>query len=160
MKTDKFLVFATTTLILTFSSVTSTESISAPVSPSIQSIDTSNIRLYEVESKDRISPHDTEVIPPVTHTGAGAYTGMFTAHENNGHKINMWIQNNGGTTVYVTIKLGSSNLITSQALSSESQKTWTAESMLDDKGISGDFEIYVTTSDGSDMNINVAAGQY
>ncbi|MCY9517850.1 hypothetical protein [Paenibacillus apiarius] len=123
-----------------------------------QATEASKIITYETDSGD-ISILDDQVIPPVHHTGKGAYTGEFTTSRKNGKYLNVFCKNNGSGTVYLTIYRNEQSFVEDIPIASGDHRTQKFEEKVA-TGISGDWKVYIYTKDGAKMDINVSARQY
>ncbi|ADO56909.1 hypothetical protein [Paenibacillus polymyxa] len=120
--------------------------------------DNSFIKVVEnTENQDGhvITPFDVQLINPIHHTGKGAFEKTFTMIPENGEDANVFVKNNGSSTVYVEIKkLGSSTSIDT-SVSPGSQKTLQIYSQSKNS-----YSVYIYTQDGSQMDLNISARQF
>lgn len=106
-----------------------------------------------------IASFDVQLILPVNQKGKAAYTGQFTTTPTDGKYLNVYSKNNGPGTVYMTIKRNSQEFVSDIAIASGSQRTQTFEEQVN-VGLSGDWEVYIYTKDGHEMDLQVSARQY
>lgn len=137
----------------------------APVST--QSVVSSPVAVAEEASNikvriiDDIISHrmDAQLINSVHHTGSGAYTGEFTTAPKTGVHLNVWVKNNGSSSVFIDISCNGLNITDGYELSSGSQKTISFEDMLDDR-LPGDWKVYIYNKTGEKYNLNINARQF
>ncbi|SDX74650.1 hypothetical protein [Paenibacillus sp. CF384] len=158
MKKSKIFAVPFTAIMLSTTSAVS----SAPAPTIIQNTpavktETSHIVTREVASSS-IFPYESQVINPTHHTG-GAYTGSFTTAPANGKFLNVWVQNLSSSTVYLTIKRNNVEFISPIAIAGSTQRTQQFEEQVA-AGISGNWQVYVYSSTGNLLDINVSARQF
>lgn len=92
------------------------------------------------------------------HYTGTAYERTFTCDPDNGKKLNIYVKNNGTTTVKFKVTHGSQDFgYVNVSGGSGKTRTFT---MNDGGGISGEWTVYVTTDTGARMDINVNARQF
>lgn len=100
------------------------------------------------------------MISQVTHTGAGAYYNEFTTAPENGRNLNIYVSNNGTGTVKFDVKRNGEKLETVDVAAGTGKLRSFTELSASAIGLSGDWEVYVYTTDGAKLNLNVSAPQY
>jgi hypothetical protein len=112
----------------------------------------------EIENEIGITPYDVQFISNANQTGATAYMNSFTCSPSNGRALNIYVKNNNSAgTVKFKVYQGSQDFGYVDIDAGQSRaRTFI---MTDGSGITGDWKVYVTTSDGHSMDINVSAGQ-
>ncbi|GMK42390.1 hypothetical protein PCCS19_54490 [Paenibacillus sp. CCS19] len=102
----------------------------------------------------------TALISQVTHTGVGAYYNEFSTAPENGRNLNIYISNNGTGTVKFDVTRNGEQLETVDVAAGSGKLRSFTELAASAVGLSGDWEVYVYTTDGTAMNLNVNALQY
>jgi hypothetical protein len=123
----------------------------------VASIDSqSDVQEIEYE-RDTSTPYDVAYISDARQRGKGAFQNTFTSSPSKGTKLNMHVKNNNSSgTVILKIGRGTEDFgFVDVEAGKGLSKTF---AMADGSGISGDWEVYVTTRDGHSMDINVNAG--
>ncbi|MFB5759977.1 hypothetical protein [Paenibacillus medicaginis] len=115
--------------------------------------DAGYMRIVESQG-DVYFPMDVQLINPVRHTGSSSYERSFTMDPANGEDANVNVKNSGTSTVYLEVTDSSGSTIEA-SIAAGKQKT---VSIYTTKRNS--YKVYVYTTDGSRMDINVSARQY
>ncbi|MBD3921356.1 hypothetical protein H8B09_21485 [Paenibacillus sp. PR3] len=102
----------------------------------------------------------TAMISQVTHNGASAYYNEFSTAPENGRNLNIYVSNNGTGMVKFDVKRNGVKLETVDIAAGTGKLRSFTELADSAIGLSGDWEVYVYTTDGAKMNLNVNAPQY
>ena len=94
------------------------------------------------------------------HTGKSAFDQSFTVSPNSGKNLNIWVQNNGSSSVeFLVERTDNGQDFGVRTVKAGSQLTRTF--VMEDGGhMQGTYRVYVYTKDGSEMDIKVRARQY
>lgn len=94
------------------------------------------------------------------HTGATAFDESFTVSPSGGENLNIYVNNNGSSSVqFLVERTDNGQNFGAVTVGSSSQRTRTF-TMEDGGGMQGTWRVYVYTTDGSNMDIDVRARQY
>ncbi|WP_342428511.1 hypothetical protein [Paenibacillus sp. FSL L8-0158] len=117
-------------------------------------------KFVENEVKDTrvITPMDVVTIPAVHHTGKGAFRDSFTLSPQNGKRLNIYVKNNGSSTVYLIVKVNGQDF-GETTIPAGGQKTRNFEQLVG-TGLSGNYEVYIYNNDGSLYDLNISARQF
>ncbi|AZK48223.1 hypothetical protein [Paenibacillus lentus] len=118
----------------------------------------SNIKV-EIIDDNIIDPMDVQLINNVHHTGSAAYTGEFTTAPENGVNMNVRVENNGDSAVFINIGRNDHIIVDGYELSLGSQKTISFEEMLG-HGLIGDWKVYIYNKTGDKYALNINARQF
>jgi len=95
-----------------------------------------------------------------SHSGKTGYDKTITISADSDKTLNIWVKNNGSSSVKFFVEhLDSNTQYSTETVSAGSQLTRTF-SMPSGGYLYGKFRIYVYTTDGSEMDINVRARGY
>jgi len=95
-----------------------------------------------------------------SHSGETAFDQSFTVSPNSGKSLNIWVQNNGDSSVqFLVERTDNGQDFGAVTVGAGSQRTRTFY-MEDGSHMQGTWRVYVYTTDGSDMDIDVRARQY
>ncbi|MFW5438497.1 hypothetical protein [Paenibacillus apiarius] len=153
-KTKLFTAIFSAAFMLSFAAAAS----AAPLAPSVETSETSHTAGSGADTIGGISVFDSQLISPVHYVGKAAYTGKFTATPENGKFLDVWVKNNGSDTVYLTVKRNGNHFVSDIAISGGTEKTRTFESVV--SGFSGDWEVYIYSATGAEMDLDIAASQF
>ncbi|MEK3965004.1 hypothetical protein NSQ91_17625 [Paenibacillus sp. FSL R7-0048] len=96
-------------------------------------------------------------IIPVSHTG-GAFNDSFTCTASDGVNLNIWMKNKSSNPVQFQIKLNGS-VFTDVKIAAGEQKTISFKDMLGG-GITDTFGVYIYSTTGHALNVDVSARQF
>lgn len=157
MKRTKVSAVLIISAMLSLASVASAAGNVVPIST--QSVVSSPVVEKTSNIKVKIIPMDAQLINSVHHTGSAAYTGEFTTAPKNGVHLNVWVKNNGASSVFIDISRNGLKITDGYELSSGSQKTISSQDMLGN-GLSGDWKVYIYNKTGDKYDLNINARQF
>ncbi|TQR98549.1 hypothetical protein FKV70_10160 [Paenibacillus ottowii] len=101
-----------------------------------------------------IIPFDVQLINPIHHTGKGALEKTFTMDPRNGQDANVFIKNNGSSTVYIEFGIDGKDPL---ELSLEPGKQKNIQVYTKK---TNSYKLYIYNKDGSSMDLQVSARQF
>ncbi|MNW41029.1 hypothetical protein D3C74_181550 [compost metagenome] len=101
-----------------------------------------------------ITPFDVQLIEPIHHTGKGAFEKTFTMDPRNGQDANVFIKNNGSSTVYIELGIDGRDPLES-SLEPGKQKNIQVYTQN-----TNSYKLYIYNKDGSSMDLQVSARQF
>lgn len=119
------------------------------------------IRLDDPVNLPPISFYDVTHLPGEQHTGS-EYKDSFTCTPEDGNRLNIFVRNDGASTVYLNITWKDGNMekaYPAVEIPAGKQNTQTF-SYEDNAGINGRWTVEVTTKSGHSLNVWVSARQY
>lgn len=101
-----------------------------------------------------ITPFDVQLINPIHHIGKGALEKTFTMDPRNGQDANVFIKNNGSSTVYIKFGIDGKDPL---ELSLEPGKQKNIQVYTQK---TNSYKLYIYNKDGSSMDLQVSARQF
>lgn len=103
-------------------------------------------------------------ISPTRITTGTDYNASFSCSKEDGNRMNVWVQNNGSSPVYLNVEWSRFFGLISKQYDSVKINAGSSYTMTfyyeDGSGIDGNWDINVTTTNGATLDINVSARQY
>ncbi|MEC0129304.1 hypothetical protein [Paenibacillus pabuli] len=118
--------------------------------------DTYNLPLIFVENPadPTITPFDVQLIRPDSYSSYNAYENSFALEPDNGETANLWIQNTSTDTIYAKVTVGSLSPL-DVPINKGTQKTLTLAA-----GVKTNVKVYIYSSTGHKIDINISARQF
>lgn len=117
----------------------------------------SQVDAQEVEDKKTIKSNNGSLID-AKHSGS-AFKSYFTCTPDMGNHLNVYVKNNNtsGNVIFKVLKDNQDFEFVDVSAGRGVSRTFT---LTDDTSMSGDWKVYVTTTDGHAIDIDVSAGQF
>ncbi|MGM1022366.1 MAG: hypothetical protein ACQEXV_17960 [Bacillota bacterium] len=111
-------------------------------------------------AKNGVNPSSpgVETIVSARSRGHGGFQDFFALSPQNGKHLNLYVKNNGTSTVHVNVIIDGEDFGTSDVPAGK-QKTRTFEQLVS-SGLSGNYEVRISNSDGSLYDLQVSARQF